>query len=94
MRVKGDGDVCAGKRRKGSLKWRWMDIIKHDLTEKDYRAKMPETGLLGSNYRLHIKVGKDADEETVFCIEKLMEHMLPFVIECIVYVSRILNCYG
>ena len=39
MRVKGDGDVCAGKRRKGSLKWRWMDIIKHDLTEKGLSRK-------------------------------------------------------
>ena len=28
-----------GKRRKGRPKRRWLDSIKHDFTEKNYRAK-------------------------------------------------------
>ena len=31
---KSDGDGCAGKRRKGGPKQRWINIIKQDLAEK------------------------------------------------------------
>ena len=32
-------DAMPGKRRNGILERKWMDSIKHVLTEKGYRAK-------------------------------------------------------
>ena len=51
-----DGDECAGKRSKGRPKWRSMDSIKHDLSEKRLSGK-------DANNLTHLKVGKDAVDE-------------------------------